>query len=219
MRIVKDKWVKFAVLKAHRDVAKHIPAMCAFTPAALKEMLVKFSLLVAKPKVGTGGRGLVKIERLSGDKYRCHYGESIKELESLDALTAELDRIREGRAYMLQQGIRLATIQGRPVDYRVKMVKEGGSWKITAVVGRWAKPGLFVTNLCKGGTLLSGTEALRRCFPKKLVRDKKATMRGVARTCTFLLERKYPGLGALGYDFGIDKKGTVWILEVNTRPH
>ncbi|MNU10094.1 Endospore coat-associated protein YheD [compost metagenome] len=55
-------------------------------------------------------------------------------------------------------------------------------------------------------------------FPS-LARDKFATMVGVARSGTALLEAKYPGIGALGFDFGIDKGGTVWILEVNTRPH
>ncbi|MNC64186.1 Endospore coat-associated protein YheD [compost metagenome] len=97
-------------------------------------------------------------------------------------------------------------------------MKENGSWRIRAVVARIARPGLFVTNLCRGGTMVGGNRALRMTFPS-LARDKHATMVGVARSGTALLEEKYPGIGALGFDFGIDKGGTVWILEVNTRPH
>jgi hypothetical protein len=66
--------------------------------------------------------------------------------------------------------------------------------------------------------MMSGRQALISSFPKK-ARDKRLTMVGVARTCTKLLEQQFPGIAQLGYDFGIDRKGTVWILEVNTRPH
>jgi len=43
-------------------------------------------------------------------------------------------------------------------------------------------------------------------------------MRELTKRCTALLERRYPGIGALGYDYGIDGNGQIWILEVNTRP-
>jgi glutathione synthase/RimK-type ligase-like ATP-grasp enzyme len=180
-------------------------------------MLSRYSFIVAKPIVGAGGHGVVKIEKLASGLYRYHYKEKSKVHKSWDALISDINRIRKGRKYMLQQGIDLATVNGRRVDYRVTIVKRGGAWRITAVVARLARPGLFVTNLCRGGTMMKGTAALKRTFPA-LVKRKRKTMIGVARTCTYLLESRYPGIGALGFDFGIDKKGTVWIFEVNTRP-
>lgn len=218
MRHVANKWTKFAVLLEHDGVAKHIPSMRRFTPQNLQEMLQQHSFVVAKPLVGTGGNRVVKIQKINGG-YLYHYYGDKRKVRSWAALLSGINRIRRGRPYMLQQGIHLTTIKGRPLDYRVKMVKAKRSWVIRAVVGRLARPGLFVTNLCRGGTLLKGVNALRRTFPASLVRSKKDTMCGVARTCTFLLESRYPGLGALGYDFGIDRSGRVWILEVNTRPH
>ncbi|MDF2961100.1 MAG: hypothetical protein K0S39_2835 [Paenibacillus sp.] len=218
MRQIADKWTKFAILQRHSGVAKHIPSMKEFSASNLQSMLQQYPFVVAKPFVGTGGHRVIKIQR-TPDGYLYHYyGTKIK-IHSLDELVNAINQIRKGRKYMLQQGIQLTAIDGRPVDYRVKLVKTGRSWSIKAVVGRHARPGLFVTNLCRGGTQLKGTHALRRTFPARLVKSKRATMCGVARTCTFLLESRYPGLGALGYDFGIDRKGRVWILEVNTRPH
>lgn len=219
MRQIADKWNKFRVLSRHDGVAKHIPAMQKYSVEHLREMLNQYGYVVAKPIVGTGGHGVVKIERSGASGYSLHHGARRRGPLSWDAMTAEVERIRHGRPYMIQQGIRLATIGGRPVDYRVKMVKQGSGWHVTAVVARVARPGLFVTNMCRGGQVLHGTVALRRTFPAKVVRPKRATMVGVARTCTYLLEREYPGLGALGYDFGVDRRGRVWILEANTRPH
>jgi hypothetical protein len=215
---IANKWTKFTLLKRHSGVMKHIPVMMNFSESNMRKLIDQFSYIVAKPLVGTGGHGVVKVEK-NHEGYSYHYNGTIQKVSSWKALVSGINRIRNGRRYMLQQGIQLSTINGRRVDYRVKIVKKGAAWVITAVVGRLARPGLFVTNLCRGGTLLKGNEALRRTFPARLVQSKKATMCGVARTCTHLLESQYPGIGSLGFDFGIDRKGSVWILEVNTRPH
>ncbi|TDG00215.1 YheC/YheD family protein [Paenibacillus piri] len=218
MRQVANKWSKFTILLKHSGVAKHIPAMRRYSDSGLRDMLHRYPFVVAKPFVGTGGSRVVKIQKTPGGYLYHYYGKKCH-VHSWNELAAALRRIRGRHKFMLQQGIQLTTINGRPIDYRVKMVKSRKSWKITAIVGRLARPGLFVTNLCRGGSLLKGTYALRRTFPSKRVKGKRDTMRGVARTCTFLLEKHYPGIGALGFDFGIDIRGRVWIFEVNTNPH
>lgn len=218
MRQVASKWEKFKVLQGHAGVAKHIPEMRHYSAEGLQEMLGRYGFIVAKPIVGTGGHGVVKISRVKGG-YVVQHGFASQRAGSVPQLAGIIDRIRKNRSYMLQRGVALTSISGKPLDYRVKMVKENNEWRIRAVVARLAHPGLFVTNLCRGGTQLGGTRALRMTFPQRVVKDKFLTLTGVARTCTSLLESKYPGIGALGFDFGIDRQGTVWILEVNTRPH
>jgi len=219
MRFVADKGAKFSVLLKHGGMARHLPETRRLSAENLEEMLQKYGFVVVKPYVGTGGAGVVKVEKTSGGLYRIHHGYKIRTFRSYGSLTAAINRIRRGRAYMVQRGIRLATYRGRRVDYRVKMIKSGNRWKITAVVARVARPGLFVTNLCRGGTMIGAMRALRSAFPARQARLKKETMRGVARTGKELLEAKYPGIGALGFDFGVDRAGSVWVLEVNTRPH
>jgi len=217
MRRIANKWTKFEVLLKHSGVAKHIPAMRRFSEANLQAMLNQFSFVVAKPLVGTGGHRVVKIQKQNSG-YLLHESGSKRLLGSWSELLGHMKRIRRGHPFMLQQGINLTTISGRPVDYRVKLERVRKSWVIRAVVGRLARPGLFVTNLHQGGTQLMGRQALRRTFPASLVKSKIATMVGVARTSTMLLENRYPGIGLLGYDFGIDRQGNVWIFEVNTNP-
>lgn len=219
MRYVADKGRKFNVLKGHGGMARHLPEMCRYSADNLANMLQKYGYVVVKPYVGTGGAGVIKAEKAKGGLYRIHHGLKVRSFRTFGRMTSEIDRIRRGRACMIQRGIRLATYRGRRVDYRVKMVKSGGKWKITAVVARVARPGSFVTNLCRGGTMIGAMRALRSAFPAKQARLKKETMRGVARTGKELLEAKYPGIGALGFDFGVDRAGSVWVLEVNTRPH
>lgn len=217
MKQIASKWVKFAILKADTGMAKHIPDTRRYSSQHLSAMLRRYSFVVAKPVVGTGGSGVVRISP-SGKGYRVQYGETVRQAASLRETEHILAGIRGKRAYILQQGIRLATLKGKPMDYRVKLVKDNGNWSLRAVVARVAKPGLFVTNLCRGGTMIGGNRALRLTFPSA-ARDKFNALVQTARSGTALLEQKLPGIGALGFDFGIDKEGAMWILEVNTRPH
>ncbi|MFB9327364.1 YheC/YheD family protein [Paenibacillus aurantiacus] len=216
-RQLASKWDKTAALLSHPRIAPHIPPTRLFTEANLRSMLAAHGMVVVKPVKGAGGHGVIKVTR-SGSGYAHTYYAKTKHFAAFNDMYRSLDRMRKGRRYLIQKGIRLATIQGRPVDYRVKYVKENGVWQIRAIVGRWAKPGLFVTNLCRGGQLLSGSEGIRRSFSASAVAGKKRKMRELTRLGTQVLEVRFPGLGQLGFDYGIDNSGKLWIFEVNTRP-
>ena len=86
------------------------------------------------------------------------------------------------------------------------------------MVGRVARPGLFVTNLCRGGTQLTAAQGISRSVSVSLVRKKKQEMRTLTGISAAVLERHFPGIGQLGFDYGLDRSGKIWIFEVNTRP-
>lgn len=194
-----------------------MPSVCRYSRKSLRSWLDRYAFVVAKPFVGARGQGVVKIQKLGRSRYVLHHSTHRKPYSSWSTLCRAIDRVRKGKPYLLQQGIDLARVKGRKADYRVKLVKEGGQWKVTAVVARLAARGKFVTNLARGGQMMKGRVALRHAFPAQ-AKPKKDTMVGVARTCTSLLEKRYPGLSTLGYDFGIDRRGDIWLFEVNTRP-
>ncbi|MFC5652430.1 YheC/YheD family protein [Paenibacillus solisilvae] len=217
-RQLASKWAKTAVLLSNSQIAPHIPPTRIFTKGNLRNMLASHSMVVIKPVCGAGGHGVIKVTKQSSGYNHTYYSKT-RHFVSFDAFYQSLNAMRNGRRYLIQKGIRLATIQGRPIDYRVKHVKQAdGRWVITAIVGRLARPGLFVTNLCRGGTMLSGSEGIRRSISAAAVSSKKQQMRFLTRLSTQLLESKFPGIGQLGFDYGIDKSGKIWIFEVNTRP-
>ncbi|MNF02532.1 Endospore coat-associated protein YheD [compost metagenome] len=75
-----------------------------------------------------------------------------------------------------------------------------------------------MTNLCRGGTLVSAAQGISRSLSPSQITEKKTKMREITVRSTALLESKYPGIAQLGFDYGIDKQGKIWIFEVNTRP-
>ncbi|MFD0715215.1 YheC/YheD family protein [Paenibacillus sp. GCM10027626] len=217
-RQLASKWAKTEALLSQERVAPHIPPTRMFNSFNLRKMLNTHRMVVVKPVRGAGGHGVIKVTK-EGSGYAHTYYAQKKHFSSFNGLYKSLNRLRKGKSYIIQKGIHLATIDGRPIDYRVKYVKkEDGKWKIRAIVGRLARPGLFVTNLSRGGTMMAGSEGIRRSFSPKAVTSKKREMRELTRLSTQVLEGRYPGIGQLGFDFGIDNSGKIWIFEVNTRP-
>lgn len=216
-RQLASKWLKTEALLSDGRVAGYIPRTKEYSAAGLLRMLRLYGNVVIKPVVGGGGYGVIKVFRdfrgygfTSMDRTRIY--------RDFSSMRRALDRVKVRRRYLIQQGISLARIDGRPIDYRVKVVKNGAHWEFRSMVGRVARPGLFVTNLCKGGTMLSCREGLRRSLPRRSAAAKKAEMRRLTRVCIELLERHFPGIGELGFDYAVDYRGKIWILEVNTRP-
>ncbi|GIO33842.1 MULTISPECIES: YheC/YheD family protein [Paenibacillus] len=216
-RQLASKWLKTEALLTDPEVAPYIPQTKGLNKENLYGMLESYGFVVVKPIVGGGGYGVIKITR-SGGGYSITRSFKTGRYGSFDAMYQALLRTKVKRKYLIQQGVHLASIQGRPIDYRVKYVKSGDRWEFRAMVGRLARQGLFVTNLCKGGRLLPCREGLRRSLPHISSAAKKSEMRHLTRKCTAILESHFPGIGSLGFDYGLDRNGKIWIFEVNTRP-
>lgn len=216
-RQLASKWLKTEALLTDPQVAPYIPATEPYEGDTLVSMLDEHGMVVIKPIVGTGGNGVIRVLKDETGYLVTHKRRSVN-VDTLNSLLNVLSMMKLKRRYMIQQGVHLAQIRGRPLDYRVKVVKERGVWQFRAMVGRLASPGLFVTNICKGGTLIRLRPALRLSLPHVNAREKRNEMRQLTRQCIAILESRFPGIGQLGFDYGLDQEGNIWILEVNTRP-
>ena len=217
-RQLASKWAKTEALLTHRILAHHIPPTYPFNPANLRKSLQQHGMVILKPVVGTGGNGLLKITSHGNGYIYTHRNQSAK-ISHIHSLLHRIQSYIGKRPYLIQKGIDLAAVKGKPIDYRVKYVLNGRRWEYRAVVGRIAKPGLFVTNLCQGGEQVKAAEGIRASLGPSHVSAKKRKMKELTAIATSVLVKQYPGITQLGYDFGIDRLGRIWLFEVNTRPH
>ncbi|CAG7648498.1 YheC/YheD family protein [Paenibacillus allorhizosphaerae] len=215
-RTVASKWKKTKALLESSRIAKVIPETRKFSSEALKEMLAKYGSVVAKPCSSAGGHGIVKITRKDYG-YKMRYKGKKKKTGKFSKLLRALQRLQRKREYILQRTIELASIDGRPVDYRVKLVQKGDKWKVTAVVAKLARKGYFVTNICQGGDLLKSSDAIRRSLNINPQRKKRKMVK-LSRKSAKILKKKFPGITQLGFDYGLDTSGEIWMFEVNTSP-
>lgn len=211
------------VLSRSDQLRNHLPVTKVYRePQDLQEMLKEHSILYLKPEDGSLGRGIIKLIRhMKG--YTCLLSRvnstMVKKFTSFAQLMAFLHHRLTRIPYIIQQGIHLATYQGRPVDFRILAQKNRkGNWIITSMVARVAHDQQIVSNLSSGGTLYSVGYILAVVQPrmsKAIAQRLKTISLSAAKHLDEHLQGHY---GELGIDLALDKRGNLWILEVNAKP-
>lgn len=221
-----DKTEVFSALKQEPGLQRYLPESHAFTGYdVLRSMAAKHRTLFLKPIRGSLGKGIIRVTKLDNGSYACHFSElngtRRVAYPSLAKVYATVSQRMKRQKFQIQQGLQIATVDGRPVDYRA-LVQKGlsGEWGITSIVGRIAGANHFVSNLAKGGTIAPAKVAIARSSiapgrrGTSLARLRRASVdiaKGVERTID-------AHFGELGVDLALDKTGRVWLLEVNSKP-
>lgn len=221
-----DKTEVFAALKKETTLQGRLPESHAFAGFdTLKSMAGKYRTVFLKPIRGSLGRGIVRISRTASGAYACHFSElngtrKVAYPSIAKVYAAIAPRLKSQR-YQIQQGLRIATVGGRPVDFRA-LVQKGltGAWSVTSIVGRIAGANHFVSNLAKGGTIAPMRTAIARSgiAPAKRERSMRQLHKAaidIARGVEATIDAHF---GELGVDLAVDHAGKVWLLEVNSKP-
>jgi D-alanine-D-alanine ligase-like ATP-grasp enzyme len=152
--------------------------------------------------------------------YEVHVGPKKTTLTSKTSLFAHIKKI-SSRNYLVQQRIPLATVNGRPFDLRVMVQRHLKSpWQVTGKLAKVAGKGFIVTNVLRSsGKVVSVEYALKHSALHSMsVSDLLSQMDKVALHAAKQLSPYYPLVREMGVDMGLDKKGNIWIIEVNFVP-
>jgi len=216
-----NKWHVHTALEQEPEAAPHLPKTVRYLGQQdVKSMLSQHPILYAKPTNGSMGRGIFRIRR-RGDAYQItSVNNGSKQFNSISSLHQYLQKRTKGTAYLLQQGLPLIGLNQRPTDFRVLVQKNRqGEWAVTSMVAR-AGQNRIVSNIARGGSMLSPKQALRICGPwRGSIRPSVQTLGSVALKLSRLLEQAMAGdYAEFGIDLGVDVQGRVWLLEVNSKP-
>lgn len=184
-------------------------------------MLRRHRVVFLKPDKGGGGSGIIRVEQTEAGRYEVRYMTKRQTVCGKDTLVSVLKRLfRPGKRYLIQQGIHLARISGRPFDVRVIVQKPSQRWIVMGAVAKVAAKEKIVTNRNSGGIALRVPDVLSDGlgWPDDSIRQTTARLHAVALQTAAVLSERFTGLRVLGLDVGIDERGHLWIIEVNTRP-
>ncbi|WP_249178933.1 YheC/YheD family protein [Brevibacillus sp. NL20B1] len=216
-----NKWHVHTALENEPAAAEHLPqTVCYSGLTDLKQMLEQHKTVYAKPANGSMGRGIIRLRRTAGGYQTARLGSATRSFSSISGLHRYLQNRTNGKPYLLQQGLPLIGIQQRPADFRVLVQKNRkGEWAVTSMVARLGQNSI-VSNVSRGGVMIGAAQALRVCGPWATgTRPTVATLRSVALKLSRLLEQSLSGRYAeFGVDLGVDIRGRVWLLEVNSKP-
>lgn len=220
------KWGIHQILSKNRRVRPYLPETISYqSVSGLLSMLDAHGLVYVKPVDGTGGRGILRIEKWGNRGYRVQGRDRSRRIiapftVSRDQLGVRLSKWKLTPRYLVQQGIRVNLRDGRVHDFRLLIQKDSaGQWRVTGCAGRIGASRSITSNLHGGGTAASATRLLRSRFGSeekagRILRD----MERLAFYTVDHLERQFGSLCELALDIAVDEKGRVWLLEINPKP-
>ncbi|MFY0542654.1 YheC/YheD family protein [Brevibacillus sp. H7] len=216
----KTKYTKYAVLRREPSLHPALPETLPLALANMSRLLGKYSKVVAKPSTGSRGAGVIMVSSQGHNRYSVHYGRVRHTCKGLNRTYTHV-RSKVKRSYIVQRGISLATVNGRPFDIRVMVQRRiGGNWVITGMLAKVAGPGYIVTNIGRSkGKVLPLRTAIRLSSACRLSqaaiirRIRSVALRAARRLATY-----YTSQRVFGLDMGIDSSGRVWIIEANLTP-
>lgn len=225
-RPLANKWNMHRILSENESIRKFVPATIRYSGMSeLLQFLKKHKLIYLKPKNGTGGRGIIRLEQVGNGLYLIQGRNKQrtilpKQQATEKQLMAKLHAFNLSPDYVIQQGIQLKLQDGRVHDYRLLIQKNGrGEWEITGCAGRIGPYRSITSNLHGGGSAVTMDQLLFIRFANK---EKAAAIKkevySFAHQLAPYLETKFGKLCELGMDIAIDPKGGVWLLEVNPKP-
>jgi hypothetical protein len=221
-----NKTEVFQALKKEESLLEYLPESYHFKNfLMLKTMIARHSTLFLKPVTGSLGKGIIRISKLPNKNYQCSFntlnGVRIKTYSSLTPLFSSISGTLKRQEYQIQQGLKLIEVNGRPVDFRVLVQRNGiGEWSLTSIVARTAGENNFVSNLARGGSLSKVEDVVGKC---NLTSSNKSTLNSRLSTAALKIakgiETQVPGhFAELGIDLAADNKGKIWLIEVNSKP-
>ena len=168
-----------------------------------------------KPRKGSLGLGIARVWHSSPGTYQYQSSRVRKRTSFRGAWN--LVRKRKGGMF-LQRGIPLFLDEGRRVDFRVAVQKDGENrWHIAGIAAKRAGKLPFLTNLARGASVFNGRELLARNFGRDRAGAILDKIYDVATLTAQTIHARSPLMVDLGLDIGVDTLGRPYIIEVNRR--
>lgn len=226
-RPLRNKWAVYNLLSKDSRYKQYLPQTRYVESAGdVRAMLQTYPLVYLKPIAGTGGRGILRIEKTASGELLVQGRDLSRRIipprklrmEGLNGYIARLSR--KSVRYIVQQGIGLKLSNGRVHDYRMLVQKNGaGEWKVTGCAGRIGAAGSITANLHGGGRAVRMNDLLKQWLrDQRRVAYVKQEAEQFGVGLASYLELCCGALCELAVDFAVDRNGRIWLIEVNPKP-
>jgi hypothetical protein len=222
-----DKGEIFHWLHSERETASYLPQTVMLEhEQQVYRLLRQHSLLYVKPADGKAGDGIIQIRKM-GQGYRVilqqHGKRTRASFATRQQVASAVCRKTQGRSYLLQQGVQLATFAERKFDLRLLVQKNRyGEWRVTGVGARVADGDGITTHVPNGGEIERATLALRSAFGRQRGDAILQQVRELALTFARTIERQASKVGQtvgeMSMDIGVGTDSSLWFFEANAKP-
>jgi glutathione synthase/RimK-type ligase-like ATP-grasp enzyme len=224
-RSLGGKWHVQQTLLQETAFHPHLPDTELYRGAKmLRRRLDAKGEVFLKPLGGSQGRGVLHIVD-SGDGQYFAKGRDVRNRPILKrfyqsfALYHWIKPFIGNRPYLAQDYLDLTTQKGEVYDIRSLVQKNRqGQWQLVGIAVRLGSPGSVTSNLHGGGRAAEANSFLSSQFGDRKAAEILSCINKLSHQIPPVLEQSHGRLVELGIDFGVDRDGRVWILEVNSKP-
>ncbi|QQZ59051.1 YheC/YheD family protein [Paenibacillus sonchi] len=227
-RPLRNKWTVYQTFSQKSRFRQHMPETLLYQSSADLHRILKSSPVVyVKPASGTGGRGILRIERLKEGKSLYDIQGRRLSRQIIAPRKVTLTRLESivhqwclGGRFLVQQGIPLRLPSGRYHDYRMLVQKNGqGVWELTGMAGRVGAARSVTSNLHGGGHAIRAEILLKQWLGSQEKAEKTMkTAEKLGLDAAAYLEDSFGTLCELALDLAINREGQIYVLEVNPKP-
>ncbi|MFB5760990.1 YheC/YheD family endospore coat-associated protein [Paenibacillus medicaginis] len=221
------KWRVHVTLRQDPQLSDCLPLTVQFSKDYLQNLLSRYQGVFLKPQSGMQGKRTLCLQNQenSGEAPLSLRGRNrnnrpfFHTFSSFDQAYDWIAAFIRERPYIIQPLLNLHSSRGHPFDVRALVQKDGkGQWTLTGIAVREGEPGGLTSNLHGGGKAREATGYLQSQFGAEKASSVLQKINQLSMYIPPVLESRYGRLGELGIDFGIDRSGQLWILEVNSKP-
>lgn len=216
--ISSSKWSLHKFFAKSPHIRPFLPPTSLYQPTLLSTYLGKYDTVYIKPTRTHMGKGILRVQKKdSGYQFVKERGEPVL-VTSLEELQRKLEKQCVEKNYIIQKGIDLAELNGRPYDIRVMMMRNGlGKWQYAGMLAKVAGSDSIITNVARGGGYaVTVPHALEKSLSlgTNEIRKIEQNLIGLSyQVCSHF--NKYRHSAQIGVDFAIDKQGEIVVIEVN----
>ncbi|WP_169306599.1 YheC/YheD family protein [Cohnella pontilimi] len=171
------------------------------------------------------GRKGTKVMRVVKRSSGYHYSYAVidrlvrKKVRHFKDLKQHMKHFFGGRKLLVQEAVDVVRIGRRQaVDFRAELQRDGeGALQISGICMRVGRKGSPITTHNAAYKMKDHLQELFPHYTKKEIRDLKQRIEGFVILVHQAVEKCYGGFGELGIDFGVDKRGQIWLFECNAQ--
>lgn len=209
-------------LLKNSKLAPYIPKTNALSSAEdLLVSLQETNPILIKPINGSQGNGIYLLNKESNSitvKTDKKEKQVIHTFTDLDVFCHWLNRLLKKTTYLSQPYLPLYNHQQQPFDIRSFLQKKpSGNWDIIGKGIRLGSPNRIISNLSAGAEVMTFRKWLQES-PFQMKKFIETEVNDILSEIPVLLEEEFPTLFELGIDIGITQNGSLWILDINSKP-
>lgn len=213
------KWGLHTFYQKDSRIAPMLPETKRYGKSAFQDMLSRYGSVYVKPNMAHMGKGIMKVWKEDGGYRMLRVKGKPRTFATADSVCGHVLTAVKGKAHIVQQAIPLAEVNGRSYDIRVMMMRDGlNKWRYSGMLAKVAGPSSIITNVRRGGGyVLPIGQALSRSVAKGKQDEQKKLEKELVDASYAICDRfnKYKYSSQIGIDYGVDRDGKLWLIEVN----